>query len=344
MLVQRALTVTAALLLIPWLAPAPAGAAGEVPDTFRVAVIDSGVDAAHPEFAPGQVVAWKDFVNGRPQPYDDHGHGTATASLVAGRNQGACGSTPKMSFAPGQPLVVAKVMDAAGNGNVGTIEQAIDWAVEQQAKVISISLGASIPVPLDLTPSVERARAAGVLVVVAAGNGAGNFGLVPLVSWGAGLGNEADALVVGGGTRTGTLLSTTSNTDPDVSSWSDNVCYAVANTTGYDTGTGTSLACPLVAGMAVEAMDIARAAGRDTSPYRIERVLLLSSTNNVFSPYAREGVGYLLTSEWARVQTAAASDESQSVLQARYEAQGAHATVDLRYHAALETLKRAMLG
>ncbi|HWH09365.1 MAG TPA: S8 family serine peptidase, partial [Candidatus Thermoplasmatota archaeon] len=138
--------VLAALLLLP-LVPA-SGAA--TTDPLRIAVIDTGIDASHPEFAPGQVVAWRDFTPERSAtPKDGHGHGTATASLVAGRNVGGCGSDalrPKLSFAPGAQLVVARVGNDKGEV-VGNIDAAFDWAVAQGADVISMSIGGIAPLP-----------------------------------------------------------------------------------------------------------------------------------------------------------------------------------------------------
>src|SRR5439155_15188380 len=95
-------------------------------------------------------------------------------------NAGNCGdnvNAPKLSFAPGASLVIARVGDNSGS-ITGDIEAAIDWAVAQGADVISMSIGAVVPVPLP-SAAIQRANAAGVIVVVAAGNGVANFGLAP---------------------------------------------------------------------------------------------------------------------------------------------------------------------
>lgn len=324
----RATPIVLAMLLLPAL---PFGTSAAEPEPVLVAILDTGVDATHPEFDPGQLVGWKDFVNARPAPYDDNGHGTATASLAVGNNRGSCGASPKTSFAPGRQFVMAKVLDAAGSGSSDVIDGAIDWAVAQGADVISISIGADRPLPVDLAPAFERAHAAGVLVVVAAGNGAGNLGLAPIPSWGGAFGNEMTALVVGGGTRTGTLTSTTGNTDPDVASWSDSVCSAKAGG-GYVTSSGTSLSAPLVAGMAASVMQAARDAGKTSTAARITDILTLSASNNQFSPYAREGLGHLLDDEAARAIQHATAGTSRAALILAYDAQGAHAPADRAYH------------
>ena len=57
---------------------------GYSPQDLTIAVIDTGIDPRHPDFAGGKVIAWQDFVNGRVQPYDDEGHGTHVASIAAG--------------------------------------------------------------------------------------------------------------------------------------------------------------------------------------------------------------------------------------------------------------------
>lgn len=342
------LTLTA-MLLLPALALPGSATQAAAPGDVVVAVLDTGIDAAHPEFAPGQVVAWRDFVNGQPLPYDDHGHGTATASLVAGANAGACGNTPKVSFSPGRSLIVGKVLDSAGSGNLLVLEDAIDWAVQQGADVISISIGGGLPVtggplPISTGEAISNARAAGVLVIVAAGNGFVNAGLAPYPSWSSPLGNNADALVVGGGARGGgTLLSTTGNTDPDITSWSDSVCFATPGG-GYATGGGTSLSTPIVAGIAAHAMQIARDAGKRNDADQIESILIYASSNNAFSPYAREGMGFVFTNQLPLIEQWAAAGTQQHVMIQAYDAQGPHAQPDRIYRDLVTILQNAQLA
>lgn len=334
------------LCLVLLLAPAfvPLGVAGApAVKPLRVAVIDTGIDASHPEFRAGQVVAWKDFTaEASPTPKDGHGHGTATASLVAGLNNGNCGTglgNQKLSFSPGADLVIARVGTDSGAIS-GSVTSAINWAVSQGADVISISIGTIVPFPIR-GDAIRAAEAAGVVVVVSAGNGAGNVGTAPYPSWTSSYGNDPYALSVGGGSRSGgTVTSTTGNSDPDVTSWSDSVCVARANVGTYGKMSGTSFSAPLVAGMAGGAIDVARQNGQSDDPVAIKTLLKRSATNNPISPYHREGLGFLLMNEWFRVQAHAAAGTLPD-----YDAQGAHALADRVYHEeVMDRAKRANLN
>lgn len=323
------------LLAVP-LAP---GAPAE-PERLRIAVIDTGIDASHPEFAPGQVVAWRDFTReASPTPKDGHGHGTATASLVAGGNVGSCGVDalrPKLSFAPGADLVVARVGTDSGSIQ-GSLDAAFDWSVEQGADVISMSIGGVVPFPGVGASAIQRARAAGVLVVVSAGNGLANAGTAPYPMWTTTYGNSDDVISVGASTRQGTT-SLIGNLDPDVSSWGSGVCVARRNSTGYMNMSGTSFAAPLVAGMAGRAIELARANGQDASADRVERLVLLSATNAATTPYALQGMGFLLDKEAPRLFQHAAAGTLPD-----YDAQGTHAVADRVYHdTVLEPVRNAI--
>lgn len=310
------------LLVIPLVPAAPSA------DVVRIAVIDTGIDASHSEFAPGQIVAWRDFTReASPTPKDGHGHGTATASLVAGLNAGSCGDDvlrPKLAFSAGAPLIIARVGTDAG-AIEGSIDAAFDWAVGQGADVITMSIGGIVPLPAQSASGIHRARAAGVLVIVAAGNGLANLGAVPYPSWTTLYGNSDDVLSVGSGTRQGGS-STGGNLDADVTSWSSGVCVAKTGG-GYRTMSGTSFAAPLVAGIAASGMSAAREAGADDSADRIERVVLLSATNTAATPYALQGMGFVLDREAPRVLQHAAAGTLPD-----YDAQGAHAVADRVYH------------
>lgn len=137
----------------------------------KVAVLDTGVDLAHPDLTvlPGNAVS---FVASEPSAQDEHGHGTHCAGVVAGRAQPAGGR--RYGVAPEVTLLVAKVLDRSGRGTDDQIIDAIDWATDQGAEVLSMSLGSARPA--GSPPSVRyeviarRLLEQGVLLVAAAGN------------------------------------------------------------------------------------------------------------------------------------------------------------------------------
>ncbi|HZG36462.1 MAG TPA: S8 family serine peptidase [Gaiellaceae bacterium] len=102
----------------------------------RVAVIDSGVDGAHPDLA-GRVVAHRSFVGGSALE-DTQGHGTFVAGLIAAQTGNGLGIA---GMAPSADLVIAKVVDADGTIDVLQEAKAIRWAVDRGARVINMSLG-----------------------------------------------------------------------------------------------------------------------------------------------------------------------------------------------------------
>jgi subtilisin family serine protease len=139
----------------------------------RVAVIDSGIDAGHPEFA-GKIVAAKSFVGGSALT-DEQGHGTFVAGVIAAAADNALGIA---GLAPAAELLIAKVVTGDRDISVEAEAKAIHWAVDKGARVINMSLG-GVRDPLDpdrdtFSP-VERdaiayATSHGVVVVAAVGN------------------------------------------------------------------------------------------------------------------------------------------------------------------------------
>lgn len=144
-----------------------------------VAIIDSGI-APHTDFTSpvNRIVGWVDLVNGQPTPYDDFGHGTHVAGIVAGSGSGSAGSGYSVrGVAPGANLIGVKVLDANGAGRVSTAIAGIDWCVDNRLlyniRIINLSLGAPAAVSWQNDPfaaAVHRAWAAGIVVVTAAGN------------------------------------------------------------------------------------------------------------------------------------------------------------------------------
>jgi subtilisin family serine protease len=128
-----------------------------------VAVLDTGVDATHPDLA-GKIVAEKDF-SGSESIADHVGHGTHVASTVA-----AAGAHP--GVAPGAKLVIGKVLDDSGAGFESGIIEGMQWAADQGARVVNMSLGGDPTDGTDpLATAVDEISASkGTLFVIAAGN------------------------------------------------------------------------------------------------------------------------------------------------------------------------------
>ncbi len=139
----------------------------------RVAVIDSGIDATHPELA-SRIAAAHSFVGGSPV-VDSQGHGTFVAGLIAAQADDGIGIA---GLAPSAQLLVAKVVGRDQTIPVEAEAKAIRWAVERGARVINMSLG-GLRDPADPdrdtysqleADAVAYAVTKGVTVVAAVGN------------------------------------------------------------------------------------------------------------------------------------------------------------------------------
>jgi serine protease AprX len=152
-----------------------------------VAVIDSGITGWHDDLTyrgssplvrvkNGQrVAAFVDFVGGRTAPYDDYGHGTHVAGIIAGNGYDTGGS--RAGIAPDAHLVGLRVLDGSGRGVISNVIAALEWAVTNRGayniRVINLSVGAGITESYTTDPlalAAKRAVDAGIVVVAAAGN------------------------------------------------------------------------------------------------------------------------------------------------------------------------------
>ncbi|MEQ4301378.1 S8 family serine peptidase [Plantactinospora sp. B6F1] len=134
-----------------------------------VAVLDSGYDKNHPDLA-GKVVAAKGFdLFGNTTTHDGNGHGTHVASTVAG--SGAASGGRYEGVAPGTDLMIGKVLNDAGQGFMSSVIEGMEWAANNGADIISMSLGGT---PTADDPSAqavdELTESTGALFVIAAGN------------------------------------------------------------------------------------------------------------------------------------------------------------------------------
>ena len=122
-----------------------------------------------------RVADFKDFVNGRTTAYDDWGHGTHVAGIVAGNGYDTRGS--REAIAPGSHIVALKALARDGSGQISNVIAAIDYAIANKAKfnirVINMSLSAGVRESYNtdpLTLAAKRAVESGIVVVASAGN------------------------------------------------------------------------------------------------------------------------------------------------------------------------------
>ena len=92
-----------------------------------IAIIDSGVANWHDDLGTSRVTRFVDFVNFQPAAYDDYGHGTHVAGIIAGNGHDSGGR--RRGVAPGATLLVEKVLDASGQGYISNVIAAIDYAI-----------------------------------------------------------------------------------------------------------------------------------------------------------------------------------------------------------------------
>ncbi len=135
--------------------------------SVTVAVLDTGVDANHPDLA-GKVLPGWNFVANTNNAMDDNGHGTHVAGIIGANgnnNQGIAG------ISWGARLLPIKVLDNTGVGTYSQVAEGIIYATDNGARVINLSLGGPSPSQV-LANAVQYAQARGVLVVAAVGDSA----------------------------------------------------------------------------------------------------------------------------------------------------------------------------
>ncbi|MGW5863126.1 S8 family peptidase [Streptomyces sp. NPDC055239] len=156
---------------VPQIGADKAWAAGYNGKGVKIAVLDTGVDATHPDLKE-QVVGEKNFSTS-PDATDKYGHGTHVASIAAGT--GAKSAGKYKGVAPGAKLLNGKVLGDDGSGDDSGILAGMEWAVEQGADVVNLSLGGGDTPDIDpLEAQVNKlSKEKGVLFAIAAGNDGG---------------------------------------------------------------------------------------------------------------------------------------------------------------------------
>ncbi|MFJ4715598.1 S8 family peptidase [Streptomyces sp. NPDC088785] len=271
-----------------------AWAAGYDGKGTKVAVLDTGVDTAHPDLK-GRVAESKNFTDSADA--DDHqGHGTHTTSTVGG--SGAASGGKEKGVAPAATLLNGKVLDDSGSGATSWIIAGMQWAVDEGADVVSLSLGN--PSELDCSDPMaqatqELARSAkNTLFVIAAGNSGpqnntvSSPGCVPeVLTVGAVDGDDATASF-----SSRSPVRRTHTLKPEIAAPGVAITAAAAGGRGvyaYQAMSGTSMATPHVAGAAA----LVRQRHPDWSAQRIKQALVSSADAGIPGDVRETGGGRL---------------------------------------------------
>jgi len=249
----------------------------------KVCVVDTGIDPTHEQIAPRNI-RFFDAINGFAEPYDDHGHGTHVAAIVAGDGVGEYGPTSESfeyrGVAPKAKLFAAKVLASNGSGTLEQVLSGIQWCAERpKVDIITLSIGTRIPwSPVEYGPDImaealDRSVVEyGKVVTVAAGNLGDAGGSISSP------GSSTQAITVGAFADWTPTWPPEENADyssgpyvapfsgrggqvdrpgapylekPDVVAPGTTITSAAAGTVnGYVTMSGTSMATPFIAGVA----------------------------------------------------------------------------------------------
>ncbi|MBI4056951.1 MAG: S8 family peptidase [Elusimicrobia bacterium] len=206
----------------------------------KVAVIDTGIDASHPDLA-GRVAGGYDAISSGGWK-DGHGHGTHVSGIIAAQLDG----TGVVGVAPDVKLYSVRVLDKEGRGGIVGIIKGILWCAKNHMDVANMSLGS----PMSLFPihwAVTHARKKGVTIVAAAGNSGGAVGYP---------GGYKEAIAVSASDITDNIAAFSSR-GPQVDFIAPGVkVLSTIPEGGYAAWSGTSMATPHVTGLAVLAVSL----------------------------------------------------------------------------------------
>jgi len=307
---------------------------GYTGEGISVAIIDTGIDPNHvgindfdddPTTADPKVVAFYDALDdsgddgsGTTQAYDDHGHGSHCAGITAGTgsvDEGplSTGEKPYRGVAPDATLVGVKVLDGGGSGSFAEVMRGMEWTIDNQIKYnirsASMSLGGAWVAELTqeqeerVTTLANEMVAAGISLMIAAGNSAA-YGTI-------GTPGAAKDVITVGATEDSRQLAVYSSKGPthegqikpNVAAIGSAVMSVEANSgNGYVSMSGTSMATPMVAGMAV----LLHQANPDLQPLMIRSILETTAEYRWLSHPVRPNNDY----GWGFVEMDMALDEA----------------------------------
>lgn len=206
-----------------------------VGDPIRVAIIDTGIDLAHPDLKDN-IKGGYNAINPLKSANDDNGHGTHVAGITAAVDN----TIGVIGVGPGIDLYAVKVLDRRGSGYLSDVVEGLDWAIQNGMQVVNMSLGTSSNV-LSFQEAIQRVNATGIVQVAAAGNSGGAV-IYPAA--------YPEVIAVSATDSTDTIASWSSR-GPEVDLAAPGVSiYSTYKGQTYKTLSGTSMAAPHVTGTA----------------------------------------------------------------------------------------------
>ncbi|MFE4036122.1 S8 family peptidase [Priestia sp. YIM B13489] len=205
--------------------------------SIRIAIVDTGVQLNHPDLT-SKLLPGYNFVDGNTNPSDGNGHGTHVAGIAAAATNNVSGIA---GMAPLASILPLRALDNTGNGTLTNIANAIIYAADQGAQVINLSLGGSQG-SLTLENAINYAWDKGSVILAAAGNEGANTLTYPAY--------YENAIAVAS-TDSNDQKSSFSNygTWVEVAAPGSNILSTYIGS-NYAYLSGTSMACPHVAGLA----------------------------------------------------------------------------------------------
>ena len=199
-----------------------------------IAILDTGVDATHPELSSKITPGWNTYDN-NSDTSDVYGHGTEVAGTAAASSNNTMGVA---SIAWGCQIMPIRISDPAGYAYYSTIADGLTWAADHGARVANISY--AVTNSLSVSSAAQYFRSRGGVIVVAAGND-GVLDLSP---------DNPDVITVSATTTTDSLASW-SNRGYSIDLGAPGVSiHTTTRGGGYGSVLGTSFSAPVVAGVA----------------------------------------------------------------------------------------------
>ncbi|WP_233269358.1 S8 family peptidase [Alteribacillus sp. YIM 98480] len=216
----------------------------ETREACKVAVLDSGIDGKHEDL---QVAGGASFVESEPDPQTDgNGHGTHVAGTVAAvdNNSGVLG------MSHGAEIYAVKVLGSDGSGDFSSIEQGLEWSIDNNIDIVNMSLGGTIG-SQTLKEASSNANEAGITVIAAAGN-SGSLLFLNTISYPA----KYDSVLAVGAVNENDTRASFSSVGEELEVMAPGVnILSTTPDNNYQAFDGTSMAAPHVAGSAALMLD-----------------------------------------------------------------------------------------